>query len=610
MSAAPSRFARTARPIASPYGAPIAIFGCVTVISFHRFSMRRLHVLPLALLAGCASASAVTSSPMGELPRLHTPVATVAAITPGDLMTRLYIIADDSMLGRESGTIGNVKVTDYVAREMARLGLRPAGDDGTFFQTVPVVIARIDSSRPLTVDGTVLALGSDVIPFPAGSAGRALPLGATTRSLDGARAVYGGQLGGTMIDPPDAAGRLVVFTVPVGANGRRDWRFFMLGSLTRYAGASGIAVVVLDVVPPATLRRLRAPATRPRADNVSASAPIALLVSPTSAERLLGVRSLDGLAAGAEGRVVTGTIGFIETPAPFPSRNVVGILPGADAALRGQYVAIGAHNDHVGIAPRALDHDSVLANNMVVRRQGVQDTVRVPTSLEAARIAIIRDSLTRAHGGVRRDSIHNGADDDGSGTVAMLEIAQRFAGAPRTRRSLLFVSHTGEEKGLWGSEWFTDHPTVPLDSIVAQLNMDMVGRGKRTDIMGRGPNNVQLIGPRRLSTQLGDLIDSVNATRGPRMDIDGSFDTNGHPLNRYCRSDHYMYARYGIPITYFSLGYHTDYHQVTDEPQYIDYEHLARIAVFVGDIGEAIANRPQRLVVDKPRPDPTGGCRQ
>ena len=547
---------------------------------------------------------------MGELPRVHVPAATVGAITAGDLMTRLYIIADDSMLGRESGTIGNVKVTDYVAREMARLGLRPAGDRGTFFQSVPVVIASIDSSRPLMVDGRVLALGTDVLPFPAASAGRALPLGATTRSLDGVRAVYGGQLGGMLIDPRDAAARLVVFTVPAGANGRRDWRFFQLGSLTRYADAAGIAVAVLDVVPAATQRRLRASAARPRAENASGSAPIALLVSPASAERLIGVRTLEGVAVGVDGRVVNGTIGFIETPAPFPSRNVVGILPGADAALRGQYVAIGAHNDHVGLASRALDHDSVLANNMVVRRQGVQDTVRVPTASEGARIAVLRDSLTRAHGGARRDSVHNGADDDGSGTVAMLEIAQRFASAPRPRRSLLFVSHTGEEKGLWGSEWFTDHPTVPLDSIVAQLNMDMVGRGKATDIMGRGPNNVQLIGPRRLSTQLGDLIDSVNATRSPRMDIDGSFDTNGHPLNRYCRSDHYMYARYGIPITYFSLGYHTDYHQVTDEPQYIDYEHMARIAAFVGDIGEAIANRPQRLVVDKPRPDPTGGCRQ
>ena len=525
-------------------------------------------------------------------------------------MTRLYIIADDSMLGREAGTLGNVKVTNYVAREMQRMGLRPAGENGTFFQTVPVIIALIDSARPLTVDGSALALGTDVLPFPASSSGRALPIGASTRSLDGARAVYGGQLGGTLIDPRDAAGKLVVFTVPAGANGKRDWRFFTLGSLTRFAGAAGIAVAVLDVVPPATVRRLRAPATRPRANDLTGVAPIALLVSPSAAARLMGTASLDGLSPGAAGRTVTGTIGFIETPAPYPSRNVVAILNGGDPALRGQFVAIGAHNDHIGLLPRPLDHDSVLANNMVVRRQGVQDTVRVPTAEERARIAVLRDSLTRAHGGARPDSVNNGADDDGSGTVALLEIAERLTSSAPPRRSMLFVSHTGEEKGLWGSEWFTDHPTVPLDSIVAQLNMDMVGRGKATDIMGRGPNNVQLIGPRRLSTQLGDLIDSVNAARTPHMDIDPSFDTNGHPLNRYCRSDHYMYARYGIPITYFSLGYHTDYHQVTDEPQYIDYEHMARIAQFVGDIGEAIANRSQRLVVDKPRPDPMGGCRQ
>jgi Zn-dependent M28 family amino/carboxypeptidase len=241
----------------------------------------------------------------------------------------------------------------------------------------------------------------------------------------------------------------------------------------------------------------------------------------------------------------------------------------------------------------------------------VQDTVKVPTAEEWSRINRLRDSLRVAHGGVRADSVNNGADDDGSGTVAMLEIAERFAtAAQRPRRSLLFVSHTGEEKGLMGSEWFTDHPTVPRDSIVAQLNMDMVGRGKDTDIMGRGPNNIQLIGPRRLSTQLGDLIDSLNTSRTPRMDIDTSFDANGHPLNRYCRSDHYMYARYGIPITYFSLGYHTGYHQVTDEPQYIDYDHMARVAGFVHDIAEAVANRPERLIVDKPKPDPQGGCRQ
>jgi hypothetical protein len=529
-------------------------------------------------------------------------------------MSRLYVFADDSMQGRESTTRGNVTGTDYVAREMARIGLQPGGENGTWFQTVPILVATIDTTRTLSVDGTALAYGRDFLPFHSVNGGRNLPVGTSTRSFDGARAIYGGQVGsGNLISPEQAAGKIVVFTVPnSAATGRRDWRFATYGPLTQFSSAAGIVAVGLDVVPRALVPRLHGPQVHIRAEpTVAGQTPLSLLVTPEAAQRLLGVASLDSLTVGREGKTVSGNVEFVDVPAPFPSRNVIGILPGSDPSLRGQLVAIGAHNDHIGMSARPLDHDSVLAFNTVVRRQGAQDTVRVPTPAEAARIAQLRDSLTRAHGGARPDSIYNGADDDGSGTVTMLEIAEAFASSPkRPRRSLIFVSHTGEEKGLWGSQWFTDHPTVPRDSIVAQLNMDMVGRGKPTDAMGRGPNNIQLIGLRRLSTQLGDLIDSVNTHRVPRMDVDSSFDANGHPLNRYCRSDHYMYARYGIPITYFSLGYHTDYHQVTDEPQYIDYDHMARVAGFVHDVAEAIANRPERLVVDKPRPDPRVACKQ
>ncbi|HET9684063.1 MAG TPA: M28 family peptidase [Gemmatimonadaceae bacterium] len=563
-----------------------------------------------ALLAGCATAGTTVASPSGEM-RTHTPTPTVGAISAADAMTRLYIFADDSMLGREAGTLGNVKGTNYVAAEMKRMGLEPGGENGTYFQTVPIVISTLDTAHTIRVGGSPLALRTDVLPIDASTAGRAVPVGARTRSVDGAQVVYGGQLGGQLISPEAAAGKLVIFTVPPATTGRRDYRFFFAGPMAQYAAAAGLAGVTLDAVPPSSIGRLTGPQTHPRSEPTLAEGPAVMIISPSAAERLLGVSSLQGLRVGATGGTVSGNVGFIDTPSRYPARNVIGILRGSDPLLRGEFVAIGAHNDHIGLTPRPLDHDSVLANNMVVRRQGVQDPVRAPTAAEAQRIRFLRDSLTRAHSGARPDSVNNGADDDGSGTVAMLEIAERFATAPsRPRRSLIFVSHTGEEKGLWGSQWFTDHPTVPRDSIVAQLNMDMVGRGKPTDIMGRGPNNVQLIGPRRLSTQLGDLIDSLNAVRTPHMDIDTSFDANGHPLNRYCRSDHYMYARYGIPITYFSLGYHTDYHQVTDEPQYIDYGHLARIAQFVHDIAEAVANRPQRLVVDKPIPDPNGGCRQ
>ena len=569
-----------------------------------------------ALVAGCASAAPVVSTlpVVGDLPRTHRAQPTVAAITPADLMSRLYVFSDDSMLGRESTTLGNVKATDYVAREMERIGLRPAGENGTWFQTVPIFVATIDTTRALTVDSATLAYGRDFLPLHWVNGGRNLPIGTGTHSFDGAQAIYGGQLGsGNLVAPSAAAGKVIVFTVPISpTTNRREWRFPSLGPLTQYAGAAGIAVAALDVVPRAIQNRLRGRQMHFRAeDPLPTPAPLSLLVTPEAAQHLLGTRSLDGLTVGQEGRVVSGNVEFVDTPARYPSRNVIGILPGSDPARRGEYVAVGAHNDHIGLTSRPLDHDSVLAFNQVLRRQGAQDTVRVPTPEEAARIAALRDSLTRVHGGARPDSVNNGADDDGSGTVSLLEIAEAFAKSGQApRRSLLFVSHTGEEKGLWGSQWFTDHPTVPRDSIVAQLNMDMVGRGKPTDAMGRGPNNVQLIGMRRLSTQLGDLIDSVNAARAIHMDIDTTFDANGHPLNRYCRSDHYMYARYGIPSTYFSLGYHTDYHQVTDEPQYIDYGHMARVAGFVHDVAEAVANRDERLVVDKPKPDPRGSCRQ
>jgi hypothetical protein len=578
----------------------------------------RLRLAILVLLgtstAACTRApvaAAPSPSPSGELPRTHAPRATSRAITPTDLMTRLYILADDSMLGREASTVGNVKATDYVAREMKRMGLVPGGEAGDYFQTVPIIVARIDTTRTISVDGTRLALGTDVLSLYAGTAAT-LPLAAATNSLDGATAIYGGQIGGgPLISPEQAAGKLVIFTVQPDTMGRRDYRFYVRAPLQAYAGAAGIAAVVLDVVPPNVLARYRAPALRVRRADLTGSAATILLVTPSAAQRLLGVPSLDGVAPGTTGKTVSGSVAQVEAPAPYPARNVIGILRGRDPALRGQFVAIGAHNDHVGLTSRPLDHDSVEATNRVIRRQGGQDPMRAPTSQEVALIAQLRDSLQRLHGGPRADSVNNGADDDGSGTVAMLEIAESFAKAKQPpRRSLIFVSHTGEEKGLWGSEWFTDHPTVPRDSIVAQLNMDMVGRGKATDAMGRGPNNIQMIGSRRLSTQLGDLIDSLNAKRTPRMDPDYSFDAPGHPLNRYCRSDHYMYARYGIPIAYFSLGYHTGYHQVVDEPQYLDYDHMARIAGFVHDVAEALANRPERLVVDKPKPDPKGGCRQ
>ncbi|HEX6631651.1 MAG TPA: M28 family peptidase, partial [Gemmatimonadaceae bacterium] len=119
-----------------------------------------------------------------------------------------------------------------------------------------------------------------------------------------------------------------------------------------------------------------------------------------------------------------------------------------------------------------------------------------------------------------------------------------------------------------------------------------------------------LVGSRRLSTELGDLVEAVNAKQPLPFKFDYAFDANGHPENIYCRSDHYSYARYGIPVTFFTTGLHGDYHQVTDEPQYIAYPHMARVGQLVHDVAVAVANGAARPVVDKAKPDPRGACRQ
>jgi Peptidase family M28 len=559
----------------------------------------------LAAAALAAAGFAASAAAQGELPRTHAPRPTTAELSPADLMTRLYVLADDSMMGREAGTRGNVKGTDYVAAQFRAIGLEPMGENGGYFQTVPLVRRGIQPGARVTVDGAALALGRDYLPLT--FVGQ-YSFGPELRAQN-APVVFGGRVGAQTLSPADARGKLVIL-LPPQENGADNYRFWRSAAMQTYPGAAGIAVASMDATPAGLVEALLEPQTEIASpDEPTQSAP-AFIVTRAVAERMLG-KPLAGASVGDAGKTVSGAYRYAAAPVPAPARNVIGVLRGSDPALRGQYVIVSAHNDHEGILPMALDHDSVRAYNRVMRPQGANDPVGTPTPEQRARITAALDSMRRAHGGtVRMDSVMNGADDDGSGTVTLMEIAQSLAAGPRPRRSIVFMSHTAEEKGLYGSQWFTDHPTVSRDSIVAALNMDMVGRGRAEEVARGGPWSIQMIGSRRLSTQLGDLIDQLNAGRPNPMQIDYSFDAPGHPLNRYCRSDHYMYARYGIPITYFSLGYHVDYHQVGDEPQYIDYDHMARVGAFVRDIAVAVANRPERLVVDHPKPDPNAPCRQ
>jgi hypothetical protein len=547
----------------------------------------------------------LTLQAQSALPLKHPPQPTVAAITPGDLATRLYIFSDDSMQGREAGTPGNVKGTAYIAAELKRLGLVPGGDDGTYFQTIPLKTRTFDTTSTFAVAGAPLTAFTDY-----------LALGPEPLERSTLATVYGGELGDSTarLPPESASGKLVVLRVAAGTPPRR-----MLRALS-VPGAAAVALVAPDSFPRPFVALLKRP--RMFLDDARGGAraqPPAFLITSAVAAKLFAP-PLDQLALGTAGASVTSAVRFNVLALHDPARNVVGIIPGSDPKLRGEYVAVGAHNDHLGFA-RAQDHDSIRIWNHVVRPEGADDGAKQATPEQQAQVDSLLARFRATHPGAARvDSVANGADDDGSGSVAALEIAEHIASlARKPKRSILFVWHTGEEKGLLGSRFFTDHASVPRDSIVAQLNMDMVGRGTASDETGRtkegvalhgGPRYLQLVGSRRLSTELGDLIERVNAQGGHHLSFDYAIDADGHPSNIYCRSDHYEYARYGIPITFFTTGLHSDYHQVTDEPQYIDYEHMARVVTFVEDVAVHVANLDHRLVVDHPRPDPAAPCRQ
>jgi hypothetical protein len=580
-----------------------------------------LWLLSLSLVWSCGSSrtapepttptSTAQLTSEAEGPLKHRPKPTSPEISRADLMTRLYIFADDSMLGREAGTEGNVRGTNYLAAEAQRIGLLPAGENGTYFQTVPLIQRAPDSSSTLTIDGTRLRLGEDFIPLPIFPS--FLPYGSELQA-ENPPAIFAGRLGDSLTASflAQATGKLVVFAPALGPDGKPVSSLYVKGPPPAVPGAAGAAFVTLELVPEEQLEFLLAPqALVTTTVEETRRTPLGMLISSAVAEQLFGA-PVATLKPGTTGKPLRGHAKFTATPSSAPARNVVAVLPGGDPGLKGQYVAIGAHNDHLGVqtAAEAVDHDSLRLFNAVSRPEGQNKPPKELTPEQSAAVRRELDSLRQVRP-ARADSIFNGADDDGSGSVTVMEIAEALVrDRQRPKRSMLFVWHTAEEKGLYGSQWFTDHPTVPRDSIVAQLNMDMVGRGRKSDTERGGPNALGLVGSRRLSTELGDLIERINRARQPPFEIDYTYDADGHPDNVYCRSDHYMYARYGIPIAFFSSGIHRDYHMVTDEPQYIDYSRMARIAAFIRDVARGVADLDHRPVVDQPKPDPKAPCQQ
>ncbi|MEP6491236.1 MAG: M28 family peptidase [bacterium] len=573
-------------------------------------------------------------------PARVAPAPTAAAITARDLQIRLYQFADDSMLGRQVGRVGNYKGTAYIASEVKRLGLLPAGDNGTYFQVLPFHVKKFTDHSRMTVDGNPLAWEKDFVAVPGARAPRAI----TEVSV-----IFGGVTGDTtrQISAAQAAGKFVVLlpALPGQANGGgRAGRGGRGGGgggggagrgaapVNRFADAVAVATVDLDALSPTARAAINIPIVASQnaggggrgrggangapvdslallKQQVAALAPSAVVhVTRETAARMFHRQTIDALNPGAQGGIVSASLDYVELPSEW-ARNVVAIIPGSDPVLKNEYVAIGAHNDHIGIRNGPVDKDSLKAFNDVKNRMLLAKDMLALTEEELGTIRVNMDSIRKIFPKARVDSINNGADDDGSGSMGVLEIAEAIQSMKvKPKRSVLFVWHTGEEAGLVGSSYFTHNPTVPMDSVVTQINIDMIGRGRVGDIPGGGSDYLGVVGSFFDSKDLGDEVQAVNKKQAKPFKLDYRYDStltwSGYN-NIYGRSDHFNYALQGVPIAFFWTGLHGDYHQASDEPEFIDYPHYASIANYLKELTVDVANGPRpRMNGSKPARPP------
>ena len=504
-------------------------------------------VMAGTVLGACSSAPKVAAVP--------GPVSLEPNVN--ELRADLFAFAADSFRGRETGTPDADRAAAWIARRLTTLGVEPAGDSG-YFQRVPM------RRTTLTSDSIVVTtpsgkrdwrLGKDLLLLTA--LGPGAPLPKLSVDADVVFASYGlvdAAIGRDDYKGLDVKGKVVVVagTVPATVDSaRRKIMESPNAIFARLSAAIGRAPAAIVLLVPDSLYEMSLGQFSGNQVELARGA------APDGAPRPLPMIAIARLAPGSP--LVPGAWPSADQSTPlagtrlvasvkqktqaFNGYNVVGIVRGTDPALRNTYVAYGAHYDHIGIQPA-----------------------------------------------VNGDSIANGADDDGSGSMLQLSVARAFAQGPKPKRSVLFVWHVGEEKGLFGSDVFTSNPTVPLDSIVAQLNADMVGRNGDDSLYIVGPGAA----PNGQSSVLGAVIDSVNAKQARPFVFNREWDTTTHPERIYYRSDHFNYARKGIPIVFFTTGLHPEYHKVTDEAGLINYPKMARIGGLMYEAGVVLGNRASR----------------
>lgn len=509
--------------------------------SFHR--CLKICAIALLVVALELEAQAPIAPPAGVL--APSPRA-MAAMREADLKRDLFAMASPAMRGREGGTLDEMKASIWVAEQYAKIGLAPMGDGGTYFQWFNMVRTRVSSTASsASFGGTPVAVFRDIIPYnvvPVEVSGRVLWL---DNPLDSTVDVRGRIVATSVLSPPPATVRSTSYPTRV------RYAEAAMGATLRTLGrrgAAAILVVATDSVDAAfdamSVQRERGSydvdRATPRATGASDRVP-----PPPQAGSGPVPTFLVRAGAGAQLRSQpTAELSIRLERFESPSVNVIAGLRGTDAELRNEWVLYSSHQDANGVR--------LLANG---------------------------------------DSVLAGADDNASVSVAEFA-AGRALVAQRPKRSVLFVHHGSEERGLLGSRYHSAHPVVPLTQIVAVLNGDMIGRNH--------PDTAALLGaqpPHRSSAQLVQWALAANARTG-KFVIDTTWDRPSHPEGWFFRSDHLPYARLGVPSLMYTTNLHDDYHTAGDIPERIDYAKLLRMTQWMYLTGWYAANAPVRPAVE------------
>ena len=546
-------------------------------------------LMTAATVAPMGAAGGAPAGAAGGVPR------GAAEITASELKNYLTFISSDDMEGRDTPSRGLDITARFLAVQLARAGAEPAGDNGTYFQRIGLTKRKVEADKT----SAVLTKGADGKPrsFEYGHDF----LAAAVSGVAEGSLVYVGH--GYVIKEKnldaykgiDVKGKILVahsgYPPGVSRNDVRGASGERWESAVTYAAKNGAKGVIYipsfdsltrwdrnrnETSEEGTTRMDSSSSSRPKEPEVPSITASTEMLAEIFQDEKMSAREIfrraqtnepaDAFALSASKQV---KFSVETTSTAVPTQNVVAIVRGSDPKLKDEYVAIGAHYDHVGVAGRGRSAES---------------------------------------GGAGADLIFNGADDDGSGTTALLVMAETAARLkPRPKRSLLFVWHAGEEHGLWGSAYYTQHPTVPLDHIVAQLNVDMIGRSraandtKPENKLLTGPNEVYVIGSKMMSSSLAELSERVNDGY-LKVSFNYHYDDPNDSTRLFFRSDHYNYAKKGIPIIFYFSGLHEDYHEPSDSVEKIDFTKMERITRTIYATALALSDAPSRPKVDRTLP--------